>query len=161
MRRVKMLEDLAPDSPAIRRLINAIAVVVDLFKLSMASMLAVFVPQSCPGNEENIPGGSGNCTDIVGVHDCSFEENFRCLTPYNQFVLATNFICLFALVCHYVLVWRRETFMVEHFKESLEYGRLHLRSVIQDYPTVAIRLHRANKWVFNVSVIVVVLQRQR
>jgi len=89
MRRVQALEDLAPDSPALRKAINLVSVLVDLFKLAMASMLGVFVPQLCPGNEVAF-GGSGNCTNISGPHDCSFEENFRCLVPFNQWVLVRS-----------------------------------------------------------------------
>ena len=143
MRTVQALEDLAPDSPAVRGAINALSVVVDLFKLSMACMLAVFVPQQCPGNEEDI-GGSGNCTTIKGVHDCSFEENFRCLSPLNQFALGWNFVCLILFFFHYALLWKREKFMVYYFEETLQYGRLHLREQMgDDYPTISIWLHRS------------------
>jgi len=71
---------------------------------------------------------------------------------------AINFICLFCLFFHYALVWRRETFFVAHFKESLEVGRLDLKEVIHEYPTIAIRLHKLNVWLFNISVLVIVLQ---
>lgn len=143
MRKLAALEDLAPDSPAVRGIMNAFSVVVDLFKLSMACMLAVFVPQQCPGNEE-ASGGSGNCTSIVGPHDCSFSENFRCLSPLNQFALGWNFICLILFFFHYALLWKRERFMVYYFEETLEYGRLNLRQQMGDeYPTVSIWLHRS------------------
>jgi len=157
MRRIQALEDLAPDSPTLRKLINAVAVFADLFKLAMASMLSVFVPQLCPGNE-TATGGPDNCTDIIVPHDCSFEENFRCLVPFNQWALAINFICLGLLFLHYALVWRRELFFVHHFKESLEDGRLDLKETIKEYPTVAIRLHRLNVALFNISIAVIVLQ---
>ncbi len=39
MKRVQALEDLAPDSPALRKAINLVSVLVDLFKLAMASMV--------------------------------------------------------------------------------------------------------------------------
>lgn len=142
MRRIQALEDLAPHSAAVRGIINALSVVVDLFKLSMACMLVVFVPQQCPGNEEHL-GGSGNCTTIRGPHDCSFEENFRCLSPLNQFALGWNFICLILFFFHYALLWKREKFMVYYFEETLQYGRLNLRQQMgDDYPTVSIWLHR-------------------
>ncbi len=157
--------------------------------------LGVFVPQSCPGNEEAF-GGPDNCTTIIGPHDCSFEENFRCLVPFNKWVLAINFICMASFFLHYGLVWRRENFCVYNvrraraprkhalqrgsscsrhvsrltetllffrvpiaqFKESLEAGRLDLRTVLNDYPTAAVRLHRLNVWLFNISIVTLVLQ---
>lgn len=158
MRRIQALEDLAPDSPAVRMALNALSVCVDLFKLSMACMLAVFVPQRCPGNEEAI-GGSGNCTDIIGPHDCSFSENFRCLSPLNQFALGWNFICLILFFFHYALVWKRERFMVYYFEETLQYGRLNLRTqMADDYPTASIWLYRYNRWLFNISAVVALFQ---
>jgi hypothetical protein len=87
MARMKVLEDLAPDSKITRFLLNSFALMVDMFKLAMASMLAVFVPQLCPANEE-ATGGPSNCTNIIVPHDCTFEENFRCLSRFNQFVLS-------------------------------------------------------------------------
>lgn len=178
MRRYKSLAELAPDSPAMKMLTDTVALVVDLFKLSMASMLSVFVPQLCPASEVTYkPSATGTtagdyvgpaiasfsdnwdgCTRETVPHDCTFEENFICLSPLNQFVLSWNFICLGVLVFHYFLVWRREHFLIANFKESLTLGRLHVRDVISDYPTVRARLHKYNRWVFNTSIIAIVLQ---
>jgi hypothetical protein len=122
-------------------------------------MLAVFVPQSCPasanvGQADTCDG----CTCEVIAHDCSFSENFRCLTQFNQFVLAWNFICLALLIFHYFLVWRRENFIISNFKETLTLGRLHVRDIIADYPTVQIRLRKYNRWVFNTSCVAILFQ---
>lgn len=177
MKRFKSLRDLAPDSPAMKLFQDTCVLLIDLFKLSMASMLSVFVPQLCPASTrlyEPKPGTTAGdyvgpalasfqdradaCTDAKAAHDCTFRENFICLSTFNQFVLAWNFICLATLIFHYFLVWRRENFLILHFKETLTLGRLHVRDIISDYPTMQIKLRKFNSWVFNTSVIAIVLQ---
>jgi hypothetical protein len=54
--------------------------------------------------------------------------------------------------------WRREAFMVWNFKESLVVGQLHLRDVLNDYPTAQLWMHRYNRWVFKCSLVVIMLQ---
>jgi len=161
MKKYKSLRDLAPESPAMKLAQDSFALAVDMFKLAMASMLSVFVPQICPGleNADKTPNPAAQgCTDLLVPHDCVFKENFTCLSRFNKFVLAWNFICLVLLVFHYFLVWRREKFIITHFKETLTLGRLHVRDIISDYPTVQIRLRKFNRWVFNTSAIAIVLQ---
>jgi hypothetical protein len=115
MKRFKSLRDLAPDSPAMTLFQDTIALCIDLFKLSMASMLAVFVPQLCPASTNQYISGRDpetiagdfvgpslahfqtrydGCTNNPADHDCTFEENFICLSNFNKFVLTWNFICL-------------------------------------------------------------------
>ena len=150
MKKYKSLRDLAPESAAMTLVQDTFALCVDLFKLAMASMLSVFVPQECPGSggpAMTPPQQCDECTCTIGPHDCSFSENFRCLSQLNAFVLAWNFICLATLLFHYFLVWKREHFIILHFKETLTLGRLHVRDIITDYPTVQIRLRNYNKWV--------------
>lgn len=67
-------------------------------------------------------------------------------------------MCLGVLIFHYFLVWRRENFLIKHFKETLTLGRLHVRDIIADYPTMQIRLRKYNSLVFNTSVFAIVLQ---
>ena len=86
MQRLRVFEELAPESPAVKWILFAITCLVDLFKLCMASLLSIFVPQLCPGNE-TATGGPDNCTQNPLPHDCGFEENFRCLTDFNAFVI--------------------------------------------------------------------------
>ena len=82
------------------------------------------------------------------------------MSSFNKFVLGWNFICLATLIFHYFLVWRREHFLISNFKETLTLGRLHVRDIIGDYPTVQIKLRKFNRWVFNTSVIAIILQCQ-
>jgi len=175
MKRYLSLRELAPDSPAVKLMKDSFALCVDMFKLSMASMLAVFVPQKCPGlhpddcltdspADPSLCPGVGQDPEVVGCttekfsHDCTFEENFICLTELNKFVLAWNFISLAVLIFHYFLVWRRERFIIHNFKETLTVGRLHVRDIIVQYPTIRLRLRNFNSLVFKTSVVAMLLQ---
>jgi hypothetical protein len=94
----------------------------------------------------------------VVVGNCSFEENFKCLTPLNRWVLAWNFLCLGTLICHYLVVWRRERFMIAHFSESLTRDRLHLRTELSKLPQLGSRLLLHNRIVLVTSIVAIVLQ---
>jgi len=48
--------------------------------------------------------------------------------------------------------------LFSNFKESLTLGRLHVRDVLADYPTVRAKLHKYNRWVFNTSVAAIIMQ---
>lgn len=180
MKRFKSLRELAPDSPAMTLFQDTIVLFIDLFKLSMASMLSVFVPQECPGSANAFEAtGSSSAPDIIAAavahfkdrsdgcttnpdpHDCEFRENFVCLSRFNKFVLTWNFLCLGVLIFHYFLVWRREHFLINNFKETLTLGRLHVRDIIADYPSVQTKLRKFNGWVFACSVFAILFQGQQ
>jgi hypothetical protein len=115
MREYKSLRDLAPDSATVQLLTDTIVLAIDLFKLSMASLLAIFVPQLCPGSSvvraftfnasATVPTqvstaiaqfstSFDGCTSNPVSHECTFEENFACLSRLNLFVIIWNFLCL-------------------------------------------------------------------
>ena len=76
----------------------------DAFKVIMASLLCIFVPQQCQTIEDNRDIFIAQFGDIAIVehingtttqsHICTFNENFTDLIDYNTFVLAFNFITL-------------------------------------------------------------------
>jgi len=66
--------------------------------------------------------------------------------------------CLAVLIFHYFLVWRRERFIIHNFKETLTVGRLHVRDIIVQYPTIRLRLRNFNSLVFKTSVVGLLLQ---
>jgi hypothetical protein len=51
MKRAKELRQLAPDSNLVQLLVASGDLMVAFFKMIMASMLSVFVPQQCPNSE--------------------------------------------------------------------------------------------------------------
>ncbi len=68
----------------------------EIFKVLMACLPAIFVPQRCRAN------------DI-----CELSENFSDLTAYNTFVLVWNFITLAGFACMYGFELYRENWCVE------------------------------------------------
>ena len=76
----------------------------DAFKVLMASLLCIFVPQQCDNIQSNKDifietyGNNSFANTLNGttnlVHICTFNENFTDLIDYNTFVLAFNFITL-------------------------------------------------------------------
>ncbi len=83
-----------------------------LFKLVMATLLSVFVPQRCEADPK-----SSN-PDLQVVHDCTIEENFEELTNFNVFVTTWNFITMFFALIHYFCVYRRESTMNQFLDED-------------------------------------------
>lgn len=63
----------------------------------MATMLAVFVPQTCPPTPDDpLP------------HLCSIRENFYGISHFNQAVLAVNLACFVAFIACEAVIFRRE-----------------------------------------------------
>ena len=100
----------------------------DAFKVVMASLLAVFIPQSCSSQEtrqsifdatfSDVPippafAGQMNET-MTTIHICTFHENFSDLMDYNAFVLAFNFLTLGYFIYLYKVEITRERWMIDN-----------------------------------------------
>lgn len=99
----------------------------DAFKVVMASMLAIFIPQACSieesktsiyettfgGNPPQELAGHMNGT-LSTTHICTFNENFSDLMDYNAFVLAFNFITLGYFIYLYKVEITRERWMIDN-----------------------------------------------
>lgn len=98
----------------------------DAFKVVMASLLAVFIPQACSIEESKtriyestfgtIPlelEGHLNGTQMT-THICNFQENFTNLIDYNTFVLAFNFLTLGYFIYLYKVEITRERWMIDN-----------------------------------------------
>jgi gas vesicle protein len=109
------------------------------FKILMACLLAVFVPQSCRGVD-----GS--------VHLCSEQENFRDLTRFNVFVLIYNFITLGSFIYFFVIEFIREDRLVKYFDIDAHKGDYHIHTVIQGYPKIQHTLETYNRLYYKSTV---------
>ena len=98
----------------------------DSFKVVMASLLCVFVPQACSIEESKtriyestfgtIPlelTGHLNGTQMT-THICTFQENFTNLIDYNTFVLTFNFLTLGYFIYLYKVEITRERWMIDN-----------------------------------------------
>lgn len=116
------------------------------FKVVMATLLAVFVPQTCPPSPTN-----------PEKHDCTMEENFTDLTSFNKVALAFNFIALGFILLMFYIVWIREKFLVLFLESSPSVAADNLRKSIKPYPFIEKRLVFLNTTLFRVSTFCVIL----
>ena len=68
----------------------------EAYKVLMACLLSVFVPQLCPETGTT----------------CTLKENFSDLTPYNVFVLLFNFWSLSSFLYLYYMQKKREAYII-------------------------------------------------
>ena len=103
--------------------------ILDSYKILVACLLSVFVPQYCPEN--------GTCT---------LSENFSNLTIFNAFVLAFNFLTLALFVHLYYLQTKRETYFITHLDSSSDQAFNSLETNLKEYPRIFGRVkdHNAN-----------------
>ena len=93
------------------------------FKVAMACLLSVFVPQDCNGR------------------DCELEDNFRDLHPYNAFVLAWNLATLALFAYVFWFEGRREVYMISHFDVSKDHPDTYLPTLLKNPAYSKIKQH--------------------
>jgi hypothetical protein len=115
--------------------INTIGNVIgESFKILMASLLVVFVPQKCYDNYET----------KEGPHVCTFNENFQDLTDFNMVVLCYNFITLSSFIYLYYVEIRREKWMIDHLEYDDKEDEHHLITHQEKYPKIINRMMEHN-----------------
>jgi len=88
----------------------------ECFKVFMACLLGIFVPQDCEG------------------HVCSLEENLSDLTYYNAFVLAWNFLTLAIFIWVYYNDTCNETWLINSFDQKRDKPDNNLDQELNNYP---------------------------
>ena len=88
----------------------------ECFKVFMACLLAIFVPQNCEG------------------HVCSLEENLSDLTHFNAFVLAWNFLTLALFMFVYYNDTCNETWLINSFDQKRDKPDNNLDTELNIYP---------------------------
>lgn len=128
----------------------------DAFKVVMASLLCVFVPQACTIEESNRDlfiqtfgnGISAELNHMNGTqfttHVCTFQENFTNLIDYNSFVLAFNFFTLGYFTYLYTVELRREKWMIDHLDYDKEKTDDNIIALKESYPEIMERLQQHN-----------------
>lgn len=128
----------------------------DAFKVVMASLLCVFVPQACTIEESNrdifiqtfgselpLEINHMNGTTMT-THVCTFNENFSNLIDYNAFVLAFNFLTLGYFIHLYTVELRREKWMIDHLDYDKEKPDDHILTLKDTHPDIITRLNWHN-----------------
>ena len=137
--------------------------VSESFKVVLASLLCVFIPQGCSTEEEShgilssIFGSSSNQIQqlenqgqilngtVIDFHVCTLTENFTDLIDFNVFVLAFNFITLTYFIYLYWVELRRESWMIKHLEYNDSKNENEIVYLKDTYPEVIERLNIFNK----------------
>jgi len=118
--------------------------ILEAYKVCMACLLSLFVPQYCTRTNES----SGTC---------SLKENFEELSAYNMFVLVLNFLTLGVFIYLYALQNRRETYFITHLDSSQDVAVSALKEQLKDHPKILARVVTHNvvllRWVKIVSLL--------
>jgi hypothetical protein len=128
----------------------------DAFKVVMASLLCVFVPQACTIEESNrdiftktfgieMPSEINHINGTrITTHVCSFQENFTNLIDFNSFVLAFNFLTLGYFTYLYAVELRREKWMIDHLDYNKEKTDDNILTLKESYPKIMEQLQLHN-----------------
>lgn len=139
-----------------------ISFISDAFKVMMASLLCIFIPQECSQIENNSDifkatfednqltndhlnqiANQLNGTKYV-FHICTFNENFTSLIDYNTFVLAFNFVTLGYFIYLYYIELKRETWLINNFDYDKEKADENILTLKDSYPEVMETLQKHN-----------------
>ncbi len=100
----------------------------ELFKVVMACLLSIFIPQSCNGNE------------------CSFQDNFLNLSIFNTFVLVYNFVTLGCFLYLYWIEVSREQWFITHFDYNPKENEYNLHKYKESNPKLFEKMQVKNKY---------------
>lgn len=89
------------------------------YKVLMAALLSVFVPQKCPESPTN---------------ECSISDNFKDLIPYNIVVIVVNFLTLASFLIFYGIEYYRENWCIEYLDIDENKPMTNLKTEIEEYP---------------------------
>ncbi len=117
---------------------SIISFISESFKLFMACMLTVFVPQRCINEPDQI---------------CTLRDNFVDLTIYNTFTLYYNFVSLAVFLILYTIEFKREKWCIKYLDEDRSKREDQLKLEIVDYPEYISKLLMYNRWYHRFTII--------
>jgi hypothetical protein len=126
--------------------------VLESYKVLMASLLVVFVPQRCENeviNEQNIT--------VVENTECTLSENFIGLDRFNLGVLIFNFLTLGSFVALYVIEYIREHWCIEYLDIDISKANNNLSVEIEKYPELQDKLIIKNKDYYKSLITVIIM----
>ena len=101
--------------------------IIVIFKVAMASFLALSVVQNCEGEV------------------CSYDQNVKRESGYGNFVISVNVINVVAFAILYFFEFNREMFLIEYLDIDKRKGDYHLPKVLNEYSDIKKRLKKYNK----------------
>lgn len=120
-----------------QRIQSWISIGANGYKVLMASLLAVFVPQKCPESAAN---------------ECTMKDNFTDLTGFNVAVLIVNFCTLAIFLVFYGIEYYRENWCIEYldYDENKAFNALHTE--IEAYPQLKEKLTGINQLYYKMAI---------
>jgi len=119
-------------------LLSIITYLAETFKLFIACLLTVFVPQRCTNQPDQI---------------CTLRDNFFDLIPYNIYALTFNFITLSTLILFYSIEFKREKWCIQYLDHTVDKSDTNLKLEILDYPAYFDKLIYYNRIYYQCSLI--------
>ena len=128
--------------------LQLISMAVDLFKITMACLLTVFVPQTCSDGDyyDGYHNYSQECRPMDNMY-------IPLLTSFETFVLFWNFISLLFCVLHFIVMGLREKYIIFHFDCNPDVPDNAMPSVVKQYPELGEKLLLWNNLLFASSII--------
>jgi hypothetical protein len=121
---------------------SVIILLTESFKVLMATLLSIFVPQRCDNQSDKI---------------CTITDNFTNLTDYNIAVTTFNFITLGTFIALYVIEYMRENWCIEYLDIDNNVANTHLKVEIERYPEYKEQMIILNNNYHIISIITVVM----
>ena len=116
-------------------LLSYLATVIECYKVFVACLLVVFVPQYCEESKTT----------------CSLKENFSNLSRFNEFVLFYNFFTLMYFIYFYYVQSKRETYFISHLEINKNKADNSLEENLSNYSKILNKVSMFNKSVFNIT----------
>ncbi len=110
------------------RLATIGSLLIECFKVFMASLLLVFVPQYCEDTQTT----------------CTFQQNFTDLNSPNKGVLALNFFTLIVIFYYYYTEISRQFYFIKQLDIDSSLPDNHLSTILQKYPEVKSDIDKYN-----------------
>jgi hypothetical protein len=120
---------------------SIIILLSESFKVLMATLLSVVVPQRCDNQPDKL---------------CTMMDNFTNLTNYNTAVTVFNFITLGGFIGLYVVEYMRENWCIEYLDIDNNVANTNLKTEIELYPEYKERMITLNSNYNKMSIAIVI-----
>jgi hypothetical protein len=135
-----------------QRIKATLSFILESYKVLMASLLVVFVPQRCDAevlHEQNMT--------VYENTECSLRDNFFDLDRFNLGVLIFNFLTLGSFVALYVIEYIRENWCIEYLDVDINKPNNNLSKEIEKYPELKDKLIVKNSDYYKSLITVIIM----
>jgi hypothetical protein len=145
-------------SDTVQRIKATILFISEMFKVLMATLLSVFVPQKCGDDDIIINDYNSTFTNSNNTTstECSMSDNFTNLSSFNIAVLVINFATLGSFLSMYIIEYVRENWCIKYLDMDNNKANTNLKTEIENYPEIKNNLIKLNKHYFNNIIVLLV-----